>query len=85
MNWEELAAAHDEQTPLVWSPQGVPGSRDIVAVYRAHPNDPFPMPSFSYEHARVWVLRAGGHVVDAKTEDLRPATAQDLLELGDSS
>jgi len=88
MNWEEIAAAHDEQTPLVWSTPGLPGlleppHREIVAVYRSNPKHPFPMSTYSHEHARVWVVRAGGHQVDARTEDLRPATAQELLELGE--
>ncbi len=85
MNWEEIAAAHDEQTPLVWSPPGLP-PREIVAVYRSNPKHPFPMgiSSSLSNIARVWVARAGGHQIDARIEDLRPATAQDLLELGDT-
>ena len=90
MNWEELAAAHDAQTPLVWSPPGLPGlleppHREIVTVYRSRPHDPFPMPPYSHKNEKVWVVlvNARRHQVDARTEDLRPATAQDLLELGE--
>jgi len=86
MNWEELAAAHDDQTPLVWSPSDADfawyhvAPQEIVAVYRSNKR-PFPMPTFSHEYGRVWVVRAGGHQVDVGLKDLRPATAQDLLEL----
>ncbi len=90
MNWEEIAAAYDEQTPLVWSPPGLPGlleppHREIVTVYRSNPQHPFPMGvSSSLINAKVWVVlvNARRHQVDARIEDLRPATAQDLLELG---
>ncbi len=85
MNWEEIAAAHDEQTPLVWSPPGLLGHCEIVTVYRSNPPHPFPTGiSSSLINAKVWVVlvNARRHQVDARIEDLRPATAQDLLELG---
>ncbi len=97
MNWEEIAAAHKDQTPLVWSPSPSstaaassfrPPHREIVTVYRSNPQDPqhpFPMGvSSSLINAKVWVVLVNTrrHQVDARIEDLRPATAQDLLELG---
>ena len=82
MNWEELVKARDDQTPLVWTENVLlVGHCEVVTV---------DMMAHRGEHevlGGVWVARLGArggdHRVRARTEDLRIATAQDLLELGE--
>ncbi len=85
MNWEELEAAHKEQTPLVWS---VPeAARDLEDTHHeivtiAH----LPQKHVGSIYHSVYLIirrtRQGRHHRTTPSETLRPATAQDLLEFG---
>ncbi len=76
MNWEELVKARDDQTPLVWCCR----DHNLIVVTAAPHLSP---------HGRGWVRLPDDvpdpeNYITASTDDLRIATAQDLLELGDT-
>ena len=85
MNWEELATAHKDQTPLVWS---VPeAARDLEDPHYEIVTIAFP-PSRGSSYHSVYIIhirraRQGRHHRATPSATLRPATAQDLLELGE--
>ncbi len=85
MTYEELLQAHKEQTPLVWN---------TAAVITGNPNRrceivtlPEPPPRYSSHIVAVVRVTHRGKTAYAYTHDelLRIATAQDLLELGDTT
>ncbi len=76
MTPEELLEAQQEQTPLVWR-RPYPAPPEIVTV---HPHGD-PLSRWDQEYV-ARVQRAYG-AASVYPEDLRPATAQELLELGE--
>ena len=77
MTPEELLEAQKEQTPLVWSPPPLllPDHPEIVTLN--------PQIMQSRRGYVVQIQRASGTNYTTP-ESLRPATAQDLLEYGDT-
>ncbi len=87
MTREKLKQAQQDQTPLVWSPSQGPelGRQEVVTVY-TNIHAPGGVISSDGPLSRVWVVRCKtGGCQRVLFVDLRPATAQDLLELGDTT
>ncbi len=79
MTPEELLEAQRNQTPLVWSPPSRKPLHEIVTVY------PYGDAFFRWDQNYVaQIQRISGDGTTVRTENLRIATAQDLLEYGDT-
>ncbi len=77
MTYEELIKARNDQTPLVWSPlhRGL-DPHEIVTICPL-----FVVLRYDYT---AQIRRASGDINYANPKYLRIATAQELLELGDT-
>ena len=79
MTPEELLEAQQDQTPLVWSPPYPDPQHEIVTVY------PYGNAFFRWDQEYVAQIQRASGRTTVYPQHLRPATAQDLLELGDQT